>query len=33
MALLKKGQRRSVQPVTEEEWKTICGLARLPATV
>ena len=27
MALLKKGQRLSVQPVTEEEWKTICGLA------
>jgi predicted RNA-binding protein with PUA-like domain len=27
MALLKKGQRLSVQPVTEDEWKTICGLA------
>lgn len=27
MALLKKGQRLSVQPVTREEWKTICDLA------
>ncbi len=26
MALLKKGQRLSVQPVTEDEWKTLCGL-------
>jgi predicted RNA-binding protein with PUA-like domain len=33
MALLKKGQRLSVQPVTEEEWKTICALARVPAKV
>jgi predicted RNA-binding protein with PUA-like domain len=27
MALLKKGQRLSVQPVTEEEWRTVCRLA------
>ncbi len=33
MALLKKGQRLSVQPVTEEEWKTICRLAGVPAEV
>jgi predicted RNA-binding protein with PUA-like domain len=33
MALLKKGQRLSVQPVTEEEWKTICSLAGVPANV
>jgi predicted RNA-binding protein with PUA-like domain len=33
MALLKKGQRLSVQPVTEAEWKTICSLAGVPATV
>ena len=33
MALLKKGQRLSVQPVTEEEWKTICALARVPAKI
>lgn len=31
MALLKKGQRLSVQPVTEEEWKTICALAGVSA--
>ncbi len=33
MALLKKGQRLSVQPVTEEEWKTICALAGVPSRV
>jgi predicted RNA-binding protein with PUA-like domain len=33
MALLKKGQRLSVQPVTEDEWKTICGLAGVGAKV
>ncbi len=33
MALLKKGQRLSVQPVTESEWRTICALARVPANV
>ena len=33
MALLKKGQRLSVQPVTEEEWKTICALAGVSAKV
>jgi predicted RNA-binding protein with PUA-like domain len=33
MALLKKGQRLSVQPVTEEEWKTICALAGVPSKV
>jgi predicted RNA-binding protein with PUA-like domain len=33
MALLKKGQRLSVQPVTEEEWKTICALAGVPPKV
>jgi predicted RNA-binding protein with PUA-like domain len=33
MALLKKGQRLSVQPVTEDEWKTICALAGVPARV
>ncbi|HXV65401.1 MAG TPA: EVE domain-containing protein, partial [Vicinamibacteria bacterium] len=27
MALLKKGQRLSVQPVTPEEWMTICKRA------
>jgi predicted RNA-binding protein with PUA-like domain len=27
MALLRRGQRLSVQPVTEDEWKTICKLA------
>jgi predicted RNA-binding protein with PUA-like domain len=26
MALLKKGQRLSVQPVTAKEWKTVCRL-------
>jgi len=33
MALLKKGQRLSVQPVTEDEWKTICSLAGVSAKV
>jgi predicted RNA-binding protein with PUA-like domain len=33
MALLKKGQRLSVQPVTEAEWKTICNLAGVSATL
>jgi predicted RNA-binding protein with PUA-like domain len=33
MALLKKGQRLSVQPVTEDEWKTICDLAGVAAKV
>ncbi len=33
MALLKKGQRLSVQPVTEAEWKTICDLAQVPTKV
>ncbi len=33
MALLKKGQRLSVQPVTEAEWKTICDLAQVPTMV
>ena len=33
MALLKKGQRLSVQPVTEGEWKTICSLAGVPPEV
>jgi predicted RNA-binding protein with PUA-like domain len=33
MALLKKGQRLSVQPVTVAEWKAICSLARVPAQV
>ncbi|HEY7819426.1 MAG TPA: EVE domain-containing protein [Vicinamibacteria bacterium] len=33
MALLKKGQRLSVQPVTEGEWKTICSLAGVPEDV
>jgi predicted RNA-binding protein with PUA-like domain len=33
MALLKKGQRLSVQPVTEAEWKTICRLAGVPEKV
>jgi predicted RNA-binding protein with PUA-like domain len=33
MALLKKGQRLSVQPVTEAEWQVICGLAGVPAKV
>ncbi len=31
MALLKKGQRLSVQPVTEREWKVVCNLAGVPA--
>ena len=31
MALLKKGQRLSVQPVSEDEWRTICALAGVPA--
>ena len=33
MSLLKRGQRLSVQPVTDEEWKTICKVAGVPATV
>jgi predicted RNA-binding protein with PUA-like domain len=33
MALLKKGQRLSVQPVTPHEWKTICALAGVPETL
>lgn len=33
MALLKKGQRLSVQPVTEDEWKTVCKLANVSAAV
>jgi predicted RNA-binding protein with PUA-like domain len=33
MALLKKGQRLSVQPVTGEEWKKICELARVPSRI
>jgi predicted RNA-binding protein with PUA-like domain len=33
MALLKKGQRLSVQPVTDAEWKAICDLAGVPADV
>jgi predicted RNA-binding protein with PUA-like domain len=33
MALLKKGQRLSVQPVTEGEWRTICKLGKVPATI
>jgi len=33
MALLKKGQRLSVQPVTEEEWKVICALAGVSTKV
>jgi predicted RNA-binding protein with PUA-like domain len=33
MALLKKGQRLSVQPVSEDEWRTICALAGVPADV
>jgi len=33
MALLKKGQRLSVQPVTDEEWTTICALAGVPSKV
>lgn len=33
MALLKKGQRLSVQPVTPKEWKTVCKLANVPPDV
>jgi predicted RNA-binding protein with PUA-like domain len=33
MALLKKGQRLSVQPITEDEWKTVCRLAGVPPSV
>jgi predicted RNA-binding protein with PUA-like domain len=33
MALLKRGQRLSVQPVTDDEWKTICKVAGVPPTV
>jgi len=32
MALLQKGQRLSVQPVTPQEWTTILSLARAPET-
>ncbi len=31
MALLQRGSRLSVQPVTEPEWKTVCALAEKPA--
>ena len=33
MALLKRGQRLSVQSVTPEEWKTICKLAGVPPRI
>lgn len=33
MALLKKGQRLSVQPVTEDEWNTVCKLAGVSPTI
>lgn len=33
MALLKRGQRLSVQEVTAEEWKTICKLAKVSSKV
>jgi predicted RNA-binding protein with PUA-like domain len=33
MALLKRGQRLSVQPVTEDEWNTICKIAGVPPAV
>lgn len=31
MALLQKGSRLSVQPVTAKEWAIVCGLAGVPA--
>ena len=30
MALLQKGSRLSVQPVSAAEWATVCGLAGVP---
>ena len=33
MALLRRGQRLSVQEVTAEEWKTICKLAKVSSKV
>ena len=33
MALLRRGQRLSVQEVTADEWKTICKLAKVPVKV
>ncbi len=33
MALLRKGQRLSVQTVPAEEWKTICKLAGVSSKV
>ena len=33
MALLKRGQRLSVQPVTEHEWKIVIELSKTPAIV
>ena len=33
MALLRRGQRLSVQEVTPDEWKTICKLAEVPVKV
>lgn len=33
MALLKRGQRLSVQTVTPEEWKTVCKLAGVSSRV
>ena len=33
MALLKRGQRLSVQTVTPDEWKEICKLARVSSKV
>ncbi|HSF19656.1 MAG TPA: EVE domain-containing protein [Vicinamibacteria bacterium] len=33
MALLKKGQRLSVQPVTPHEWKTICKRAGVSPSI
>ena len=32
MALLKRGQRLSVQPVTPQEWKAILALSRSPSS-
>jgi predicted RNA-binding protein with PUA-like domain len=31
MALLQRGSRLSVQPVSAKEWRVICGLAGVPA--
>ena len=33
MALLRRGERLSVQEVTPAEWKKICKLAKVPSTV